>query len=119
MELPPVMTMTMTMTMTMLDQAAVTADPGRVDEGRGPDPEVLERARRRTFTAAYKAQILAAYEGAGQGEKGALLRRECLYSSTPATSWTGGGPGMLRRRSGPLLRGVARDLIRRTRRSRG
>jgi len=69
------------MTVTMLDRAAVSADPGQVDEERRPDPEVPEKARRRTFTAAYKERILAAYDGAGQGEKGAILRREGLYSS--------------------------------------
>jgi transposase-like protein len=46
-----------------------------------PDPEVPERARRRTFTARYKLDILAAYDSASEGEKGALLRREGLYSS--------------------------------------
>jgi transposase len=51
------------------------------DDGRRPDPEVPERARRRTFTAAYKQEILAAYEAAPDGEKGAILRREGLYSS--------------------------------------
>ena len=60
-------------------------DPGPVpgeDAGsRRPDPEVPERARRRTFTAKYKAEILAAYDAAADGEKGALLRREGLYSS--------------------------------------
>ena len=40
-----------------------------------------ERARRRTFTAKYKLEILAAYDAAPDGEKGALLRREGLYSS--------------------------------------
>jgi transposase-like protein len=42
---------------------------------------VPERARRRTFTAQYKLEILAAYDAAAEGEKGALLRREGLYSS--------------------------------------
>jgi transposase len=69
------------MTVTMLDRVAVSADPGRVDEDRRPDTEVPEKARRRTFTAAYKARILEAYDAAGQGEKGAILRREGLYSS--------------------------------------
>src|ERR1039457_3488309 len=78
------------MTVTMLDQAAVSADPGRVDEQRRPDPEVPEKARRRTFTAAYKARILAAYDAAPQGEKGAILRREGLYSSHITA---GGRPG--------------------------
>ena len=68
---------------TMLDRASATVDPGpvaNVDRGR-PDPEVPERARRRTFTAKYKLDILAAYDAALPGEKGALLRREGLYSS--------------------------------------
>jgi transposase-like protein len=51
-----------------------------VETGR-PDSEVPERARRRTFTARYKLEILAAYDAAPDGEKGALLRREGLYSS--------------------------------------
>ncbi|MGI8682892.1 MAG: recombinase zinc beta ribbon domain-containing protein [Mycobacteriales bacterium] len=59
------------------------ADPGRVSgaERQRPDPEVPERARRRTFTARYKLEVLAAYDAAADGEKGALLRREGLYSS--------------------------------------
>ena len=69
------------MTMTVVDRAAVTADPGLMDEDVRPDPEVPERARRRSFTAKYKERILAAYDAAGPGEKGALLRREGLYSS--------------------------------------
>jgi hypothetical protein len=45
------------------------------------DPEVPERARRRTYSAQYKLRILAEYEGCDPGAKGALLRREGLYSS--------------------------------------
>ena len=51
------------------------------DDGTRPDPEVPERARRRTFTAKYKLEVLAAYDAAPDGEKGAVLRREGLYSS--------------------------------------
>jgi transposase-like protein len=71
------------MTMTVLDRAPVTGDPGRVagQQRDRPDPEVRERARRRRFTAQYKLDVLAAYEAAGPGEKGAILRREGLYSS--------------------------------------
>ena len=71
------------MTMTVLDRAPVTGDPGRVagQQRDRPDPEVPERARRRRFTAQYKLGVLAAYEAAGPGEKGAILRREGLYSS--------------------------------------
>src|SRR2546423_2965414 len=73
----------MTMTAPRLDRAPGIADPGRVPGGgrKRPDPEVPERARRRTFTAQYKLEILAAYDAAPDGEKGALLRREGLYSS--------------------------------------
>ena len=73
----------MTSKVTALARATGIEDPGRVS-GAGterPDPEVPERARRRTFTAKYKAEILAAYDAAPEGEKGALLRREGLYSS--------------------------------------
>jgi transposase len=68
---------------TTLDRAPGIEDPGRVSGagGQRPDPEVPERARRRTFTAQYKLEILAAYDTAPEGEKGALLRREGLYSS--------------------------------------
>ena len=56
------------------------AMPGQDARAR-PDPEVPERARRRRFTAKYKLEILAAYDAAPEGQKGALLRREGLYSS--------------------------------------
>lgn len=56
-------------------------DPGGMGEDDGPDPEVPERARTRRFSAGYKARILAEYEGLGKAGKGALLRREGLYSS--------------------------------------
>jgi len=44
--------------------------------------EVLEKATRRRFTAAYKAQILAEADACEPGELGELLRREGLYSSS-------------------------------------
>lgn len=68
---------------TTLARGAGMDDPGRVadDAAQRPDPEVPERARRRTFTAKYKLEVLAAYDAAPDGEKGAVLRREGLYSS--------------------------------------
>lgn len=52
-----------------------------------PDPEVGERPVRRTFTAAYKLRILKEVDAAKEeGEIGALLRREGLYSSH-LTTW--------------------------------
>jgi transposase len=46
-----------------------------------PDPEVPARAQMRRFSASYKQRILSEYEGLGKAGKGALLRREGLYSS--------------------------------------
>jgi transposase len=46
-----------------------------------PDPGVAERASRRTYTARYKLEILAEYERLDKAGKGALLRREGLYTS--------------------------------------
>jgi transposase len=73
----------MTTTVTVLDQVAVTGDPGRVngDRQERPDPQVPERARRRRFTVQYKLDVVAAYDAAPDGQKGAVLRREGLYSS--------------------------------------
>lgn len=52
------------------------------DEGVG-DTDPAARPRRRTFTAEYKHAILSEYEAlpSGSEERGALLRREGLYSS--------------------------------------
>lgn len=47
-----------------------------------PDPEVLEKAQRRQFSAAYKLRILGEVDACTQiGEIGQILRREGLYSS--------------------------------------
>jgi transposase len=50
-----------------------------------PNPEVSDRARRRTLTAAYKLRIVCEADGCAHGELGALLRREGLYSTQLAT----------------------------------
>jgi transposase-like protein len=47
-----------------------------------PDPEVPARAKPpRQYSAKYKLAILAEYEGLDKAGKGALLRREGLYTS--------------------------------------
>src|SRR4051812_42437399 len=52
-----------------------------------PDPELVERAKRRRFTAEYKLRILKQAEACTRlGEVGALLRREGLYTSH-LTAW--------------------------------
>ncbi len=64
------------------DSLTSTVHAGRMnDDADHPDPEVPERAKRRQFSAEYKAKILAEYEALAPGDKGALLRREGLYSS--------------------------------------
>jgi transposase len=47
----------------------------RADDGPSPRPS------RRSFSPDYKLRIVAEYEAAPNGEKGAVLRREGLYSS--------------------------------------
>jgi transposase-like protein len=57
------------------------------DVEAAPDPELVERARRRRFTAEYKLRILRQADACSKpGEIGALLRREGLYSSL-LTEW--------------------------------
>ena len=48
--------------------------------GSVANPEVEPKAKRRRFTAEYKARILAEVD-ASPGQTGAILRREGLYSS--------------------------------------
>jgi transposase len=66
--------------------AAVEAAAAAAVRARGPvgvpDPELVEQAKRRTFTAKYKLEILAKAEACTRpGEVGELLRREGLYTS--------------------------------------
>jgi len=62
-----------------LPVAGEPAAPARPDAEA--DPEVPERARQRRYSAAYKLRFLSEYEGLDKAGKGALLRREGLYSS--------------------------------------
>ena len=87
--------------MAMMNGTALPASQGAgiLDSGLGdpavaggreaprPDPEVLARPRRRTYTGEYKQQVLAEVEAAREaGEIGAVLRRHGLYSSH-LTKW--------------------------------
>ena len=64
------------------------ADTWHVDDDTGTDGEPLRKNPvRRVFTPEYKLAILAEYDSASEsGEKGAILRREGLYSSI-ITDW--------------------------------
>jgi transposase len=83
-----------------------------VSETVVPDP--APRPVRRSFTAAYRLAIVAEYEAAPRGEKGAVLRREGLYHSH-VKEWTaardagaraGVGDG---HKSAPGSKGSAKD----------
>ncbi len=51
-----------------------------------PDPELVQRAQRRQFTSEYKLGIVREADACSkEGDIGALLRREGLYSSHLAT----------------------------------
>jgi transposase-like protein len=70
--------------MTIAD--VIAAQAGHDGPVATPDGPRAGQPKRRTFTAEYKQRILDAYENAGPGERGALLRREGLYSSH-VTGW--------------------------------
>src|ERR1700682_4231740 len=56
-------------------------------EGRGPDPEVIEIATRRQFSASEKRMLLSEADRCKErGELGAFLRRKRIYSSM-LSSW--------------------------------
>src|SRR6266550_2394614 len=66
--------------MSMMTAVKVRAQTAPVT--RHPDPEVPERPRPpRQYPAAYKLRVLAEYEQLDKAGKGALLRREGLYTS--------------------------------------
>jgi len=55
---------------------------GRAAPAGVPDPELVEQAKRRKFTAKYKLEILEKADACmAPGEIGELLRREGLYTS--------------------------------------
>ncbi len=54
---------------------------------RDDTPKLPDKPTRRSFTAEYKLRMVAEYDACvGDGDKGALLRREGLYSSH-ITEW--------------------------------
>ena len=55
---------------------------GRAARAGVPDPELVDQAKRRKFTASYKLEILTKADACtAPGEIGELLRREGLYTS--------------------------------------
>jgi transposase len=86
-----------------------TGVSGGGGQGAVPDPEVREKAKRRQFSPEYKLRVLREADACrGEGQIGALLRREGLYSSH-LTTWrrqreTGALAGMRARKRGPKAR---------------
>ena len=75
------------MTISTLTTDDTNLHNGAMNDPDVPNPEVLERTPgRRQFSAKYKAKILADYDTLSRLERGALLRREGLYSSL-ITTW--------------------------------
>jgi transposase-like protein len=78
----------------LLTAGSLEATEGERSEPQGaavecgtPDPEVLEKATRRKFSAEYKLRILRLADSCTEpGSLGSLLRREGLYSSH-LTTW--------------------------------
>ena len=75
------------------------ADPGQVGEQVDP----AARPVRRTFTAEYRAQLVAEYEAAPHGQKSAVLRREGLYHST-VREWIQARDAVVREATRPTRR---------------
>src|SRR5258707_7955234 len=61
---------------------SVVPDWHAVPVSEPAEPEVIERATRRVFSAQYKLRILAEYERRDRDGNSALLRREGLYTSS-------------------------------------
>jgi transposase-like protein len=95
-----------------------TADTWHVDDGTGTDGGPLRRNPvRRSFSPEYKLAILAEYDACTEsGDKGAILRREKLYSSLIADWRRQHRQGLLKAnlgrsdggRGGPSMSEVAR-----------
>ena len=73
------------MTNTITHSPTENAESSSMQSTSDPDPEVAAIARGpRQFSPSYKARIVAEYSTLDKQAKGALLRREGLYSSVVA-----------------------------------
>lgn len=73
---------------------------GRVVDPAGAASDPSARPFRRTFTAEYRARVVAEYEAAPHGEKSAVLRREGLYQSQ-VRRWAAARDALARGTSAP------------------
>lgn len=87
--------------------SSIPALPGAGDHPTAGQTEVAAdpaaRPVRRTFTAEYRARVVAEYEAAPHGSKAAVLRREGLYQSQ-IREWTKARDALARGASAPRRR---------------
>jgi transposase-like protein len=101
--------------MTTMTAAQLRAQTPPVDQV--PDPQVPERPRPpRQYPAAYKLRILGEYEQLDKQGKGALLRREGLYTSL-ISEWRkqrdkGARQALQQRRGRPPVDPLQRENVR-------
>lgn len=101
--------------MTTMTAAQIRAQTAPMEQV--PDPQVPERPRPpRTYPATYKLRILEEYERLDKAGKGALLRREGLYTSL-ISEWRkqrdkGALAGLQQRRGRPPIDPRDRELAR-------
>ncbi len=76
----------MTQSTQKTSNGAITPPASPSIPGVAAATEVVPKAKRRTFSVAYKRQILHATDACPSGQLGALLRREGLHSSH-LTTW--------------------------------
>jgi transposase len=67
--------------MTMTPTVLTPRNNGVMDQPEEHEHGPAAKPRRRTFTAAKKLELLAEYDAADREGKGALLRREAIYTS--------------------------------------
>jgi transposase len=67
--------------MTMTPTVLTPRNNGVMDQPHEQEHDPAAKPRRRTFTAAKKLELLAEYDAADRDGKGALLRREAIYTS--------------------------------------
>lgn len=67
--------------MTMSPTALAPGHNGVMDQPQDHEHDPAAKPRRRTFSVEKKLELLAEYDAADREGKGALLRREAIYSS--------------------------------------
>lgn len=87
-----------------MSSSSPPALPGEDDQPSADPVEAVAdpaaRPVRRSFTAAYRARVVAEYEAAPHGQKAAVLRREGLYQSQ-IRKWTAARDAVTRGTSAP------------------